>query len=162
MVLEDGEIVITPFEVVINKDTGYAEITLRNITKSDYAFKIKTTHPLNYKVKPSIGMLAGCKSQTIAIEMISTDKVLNLRSHMFLFQFIKSGHTLTAESLKQIFLLKGVKILEQRIGIRYSGPLVNEETEVLAPDKPELIFISAGVFIIYNALLLFRQLLFGI
>ncbi|KAI5159670.1 hypothetical protein NEAUS03_0489 [Nematocida ausubeli] len=162
MASESGAVLITPFEAVMNKDTGHGEIVLRNVTKSSYAFKIKTTHPTSYKVRPTIGIIEGGKSQIIVIEIIDPHIEQDLSTHKFLFQFAEMAQELKTESLRQIFLLKGVKIIEQRVSIRYSSPLVNQEISDSKAQEESPFVVAASVFIIYSTLVLFRNLLFGI
>lgn len=159
---ENSAIIISPFEVILDKETKKGELLLRNITKKDYAFKIKTTHPENYKVKPSMGILDGHKELHVSIELVGHKQIYDLSEHRFLFQFVESAQALTNESLKQIFLLKGIKTLEQKISIRYAGALNSEDAHSTAePNKDIILWLAIG-FIIYCTAILFRKILFGV
>ncbi|KAH9385459.1 uncharacterized protein NEMAJ01_0355 [Nematocida major] len=161
MQVGDNSIIVLPFEVVLERDTKRGEITLRNVTTRDYAFKIKTTHPTSYKVKPSIGMLPGGAEQIVCIEMHTKQESPVLKDHKFLLQFAESMQILTEKSLKHIFQVKGVRTVEQRLDVRYSDALLGRTLDMPQRIGENFLAWLAGLFVFYGICTLVKKLLFG-
>ncbi|KAI5190274.1 hypothetical protein NEMIN01_0973 [Nematocida minor] len=156
-----SSIIIEPFEVVINKETGNGKISLRNVTERDYAFKIKATHPTSYKVKPCIGTVYSHDEVVVEIEISKNTDMYQLHEHKFLFQFVETTHTLTGDSLRQLFSLKSVKKIEQKLNVRYSGPIFSPENSITKEPENNVVPFIAALFITYSTIILIRKIIFG-
>jgi len=53
---------------------SYAPLTIKNVSPSAVLFKIQTTSPINYRVKPSHGRIEAGESKEVQISMLSESK----------------------------------------------------------------------------------------
>ncbi|KAL1517251.1 hypothetical protein ABEB36_001038 [Hypothenemus hampei] len=90
---EDGPLDVTPSTIITFVHEGnelVSTLELRNIDSGHVAFKLKTTSPEKFKVRPSTGILAPGAKESITVTLLpgyqlgglSKDKFLVLSSHL--------------------------------------------------------------------------------
>ncbi|KAI5180907.1 hypothetical protein NEOKW01_1148 [Nematocida sp. AWRm80] len=141
--------IILPESILINRAIKEGSICVSNTSGTDYAFKIKTTHPTNYKVRPSTGILSANSTITITINII---KIEDISKHKFLFQFIPGTKEVLQQNLKKLFSLQ-LNIIEKKIGIHYSTTEPKQEYNWL--------LCVSVIFILYYIIILIKKLVLG-
>lgn len=149
--------VIIPQEVLIRKETGRCVLVMKNISSTDYAFKIKTTHPKSYLVRPCIGVIEHGEEAVIEIELIEKDG--NLSKHRFLVQLAFGPRAFLQDNLQRIFVLSGIEKIERRVSVRYLSDSKPEERPPIEKEK-SLFALLAVLFVLYHLMVLIRKMIF--
>lgn len=173
--MDNEDIVIEPSAVVLDPDTGKGSVTLRNIGVYDCGYKIKTTHPLSYSVRPSTGILK--KQEEVGVFFSikylehETPKQISrkdLERHKFLFQFVGGTRSLIENNLHRLFTKPGIKIIEKRLSVTTTAVPVSDTVSIpdsLRSSSPEeeescvLVLVSLCIIGYYFGLLLQRHVL---
>ncbi|KAI5170625.1 hypothetical protein NEFER03_0084 [Nematocida sp. LUAm3] len=144
-------------EVVLDRKTREGVILMRNGTSSDYGFKIKATHPDNYSVRPSTGILERGAEQVIEIKHIAKSE--NYQSNKFLLQFVMGQRVLIETNLQKLFSLPGIEKIEKRLSVRYA--LERKKNENPVKKEESILLIFSALFITYYLGLLLKKMIFG-
>lgn len=174
--MDNEDIVIEPSAVLLDPATGKGSVTLRNIGVYDCGYKIKTTHPLSYSVRPSTGILK--KQEEVGVLFSAkylgheNPKTLcrkDLERHKFLFQFVGGTRTLIENNLHRLFTKPGIKIIEKRLSVTTTEDMpvtgTAPSTNSLRSSSPEekescvLVLVSLCIIGYYFGLLLQKHLL---
>lgn len=158
--MDRDKIALEPAEILISRDTKEGSITLRNTSGMDCGFKVKTTHPASYNVRPCLGVIERGKAVAVSISLQRTDEHLSL--HKFQLQFVAGTKVLLEENLARLFTLPGMELIEKRVGVRYA----DEEKMALEgfrmDNEGDLPFFVCVVIVLYYLLILLRKLVFGV
>lgn len=114
--MADIKILPTSF-LKINKDSLIGYLQIKSTSLERKAFKIKTTRPKDYIVKPSIGIIQQDEEITIEINILQSLKIDE--SHKFAIEIFKINWRQSTETLKHF--LKNTQISPQlihRLGCR--------------------------------------------
>ncbi|KAG0440108.1 Vesicle-associated membrane protein-associated protein C16G5.05c [Dictyocoela muelleri] len=80
-----NRIQLIPFStILINPISRKGYLLIKNSSSEPVIFKIKTTHPQNYSVKPNIGIVE--PKDKVNIQMILSEECSSLKSHRFMVQ----------------------------------------------------------------------------
>ncbi|WUR02255.1 vesicle-associated membrane protein [Vairimorpha necatrix] len=120
------DIKITPNSFIkINKNSLFGLLKVSNTSKERKAFKIKTTRPKDYLVKPSIGILEPQEEVVIEINILENYKIDE--SHKFAVEIYEVNWRQNNETLKRY--LKSTQIapmIIHRLGVEYEGNKIEE------------------------------------
>lgn len=107
------------FPSVINQEAVFL-LKVKNITATPVAFKVKTTAPKNYLVKPSTGTIPGNGTADIKITLNKQSVEPTSNSDRFLVQAVKTegGKELTKEEWASV---DKATIQELRLHVVFSG-----------------------------------------
>ena len=115
---------VTPEEIVfpnvLNQEAVFV-MKLKNNSPTPVAFKVKTTAPKNYLVKPSAGVIAGGGTSDVKITLNKQTTDPSANNDRFLVQAVKSetGKELTKEEWSAI---DKANVQELRLHVVFSGP----------------------------------------
>ncbi|OAG31729.1 hypothetical protein NEDG_00204 [Nematocida displodere] len=153
-------IVVHPSDVLLKKDTGLCKLRVKNTGDLDYGFKIKSTHPACYSVRPSTGILLKYDEIEIVIRQ-NRGKDQDMQHHKFLLQFAPATKELIRENLQELFNLPGIEKVEKRLSVLYSSDADVSAGEE-AGEKQSLVFFVASLFVAYYTSMLLKKILFGV
>jgi outer membrane murein-binding lipoprotein Lpp len=88
------------FSKMSNANTPSETLKLTNDSQENVAFKVKTTAPKSYMVRPSFGTLRPQETQEVQIILVSTD-AMSVSEHRFLVQAVPSISSTEAISKDQ-------------------------------------------------------------
>lgn len=116
-----GDIIIIPnSHVKINKNTLFGFLKIVNASLERKAFKIKTTKPRDYLVKPSIGILRSKEEIIVEINLLENIKIDE--QHKFAVEIYEINYRQTIDTLKRY--LKSTQIspfLIKRLGVEFES-----------------------------------------
>jgi MSP (Major sperm protein) domain len=135
---------------------GRGEVKIVNEGNESYAFKVKTTDPALYTVKPSVGILPGKSALVLKVQRL---KELGEKgdpgSNKFLFRFTPCNKRMKAEELRELFNLKGIEVIDRKVDVRM------EEEKMYRQMEGSFILSIATVAIAYNLLVLLKNMVLG-
>jgi DNA-directed RNA polymerase I, II, and III subunit RPABC2 len=120
-------VTVTPGEItfpnVLNQEAVFM-LKVTNTTSSAVAFKVKTTAPKNYLVKPSAGVLAANGDAEIKITLNKQTSDPSANNDRFLVQAVKSstGKDLTKEEWQAV---EKSSVQELRLHVVFGGSAVS-------------------------------------
>lgn len=155
------EDVAVPQEILINRETGRSVLVLKNVSPLDYAFKVKTTHPKSFHVRPYIGVIEGGEEATIEIELIG--KVESLSQYRFLVQLVVGPRSFIRDNLQRLFMLSGIEKIERRVTLRYlcEDQKQLETKELSETPEKSLFSLLVIIFILYYFISFLWKMLIG-
>lgn len=159
--MEAEKLQISPEAALLNKKTGAASLEITNRAEVSYAFKIKTTHPAIYSVKPSIGVLEKGKSARIEIMNLKMEGAPDVKKQKFLVKFSPCNRQMSPSDLKELFNLKGIEVIDKKVGICYEDELKAESRSGAKKGERNFLFSLILFFVAYQILLLVKRLIFG-
>ncbi|XP_041983923.1 motile sperm domain-containing protein 2-like [Aricia agestis] len=130
------------FNVVNDEITG--QFTIKNMDEGPISFKIRTTSPEKFRVRPSSGVLTGGSSQTIVIVVQPEFQMRNVSKDMFLVMSVQIPKTdLSANELREVWQKSsGSKVDEYRLKCQFPIKEIQKNGKVnedLSIDKPDSI-----------------------
>lgn len=136
---------INPSNLIIFKtdnDEVTGQFTITNMDESAVSFKIRTTSPEKFRVRPSSGTLTPNASQTILIVVQSGFQLRSMVKDMFLVMSVQIPKTeLTAKELSEIWQnSSGSKVDEYRLKCQFpikDLPKNGNTVEVKSQQKPD-------------------------
>lgn len=155
-----GDIKILPTSFLkIDKDLLIGYLQIKSTSLERKAFKIKTTRPKDYIVKPSIGIIQPDEEITIEINLLQNLKIDE--SHKFAIEIFEINWRQSIETLKHF--LKNTQIspiIIHRLGVEY------EETKKFnMPVHEELsIYVVSGcsLYLCIMTFFLFSKLFYSV
>jgi hypothetical protein len=134
-------VTVTPEEItfpnVLNQEAVFM-LKLKNTSSSAVAFKVKTTAPKNYLVKPSAGVIAANSDADIKITLNKQTSDPSANNDRFLVQAVKSvsGKELTKEEWQA---LDKSAVQELRLHVVFSGSAASPGTSAVISVAPAVI-----------------------
>ncbi|KAI5192004.1 hypothetical protein NECID01_1741 [Nematocida sp. AWRm77] len=158
----NGEkITLEPSEILIERKTKEGKLTLKNMSSEDYGFKIKTTHPTHYNVRPCLGVVERGKAVEVYVVLLRPEEYLG--THKFQIQLVMGSKILLEKNLSGMFSLPGIELIEKKISIRYMDEITPTTVEGFKIDSEKnLLLFVCGLIIMYYLLILLRKLVFGV
>ncbi|KAK6090869.1 hypothetical protein P3W45_000114 [Vairimorpha bombi] len=156
-----SEIKIRPnFVLRINKEslTGYLEIVSESLERR--AFKVKTTRPKDYIVKPSIGIIQ--PNEEITIEVVLLQSIKIDESHKFAIEIFEINWRQNTETLKHY--LKSTQIsplIIHRLGVVYEEN-TKKVPEPVSKDINIYVSVGCGFYLCMMICFLFGKLFYEI
>lgn len=160
--MEKDGLEVSPKNIVLDKATGTGEVKIINRSNDGYAFKVKTTHPETYSVKASLGVVPKGQEATITISCTKAEKDSDTRGHKFLIKLLPCNARMSANDLKELFSLEGLRPIDKKLSVLYEGALPQDAAQKKKRKIESNFFFSIVViFVMYQLLLLAKKLIFG-
>lgn len=108
-----SEMQFEPSEVLkIHRGDKKSHITIRNLSMEGRAYKIKTTRPRDYIVKPSLGIIMPMEQVSIDVQL--SDNCLPDDSHKFLIEIYEVNKKVSIVNLKSFLKTNRTSPIETR------------------------------------------------
>lgn len=105
--MSDTSIMILPSKFIkIDQATKKGKITLQNNVLSGGAYKIRTTSPKDYSVRPNIGIIKPLQTVEINV-MLNTDTIL--KQHKFMVEVYEFDYKKTLDEFKKVLKEENLK-----------------------------------------------------
>lgn len=155
------ELFIDPESTVyINAKTRRGEITMHNNSVAGKAFKIKTTKPNDYTVRPNIGIIHPL--QKAQVEIFAQEHTTVSSEHKFLIEIYQFDWRKSMNEFKDF--LKDAKqppMIKKLLGIKIQEGGAYNRSAVLTPRKlKDYLEISCLLFLLLQFVQLCSRLLF--
>ncbi|XP_017780152.1 PREDICTED: vesicle-associated protein 2-1-like [Nicrophorus vespilloides] len=103
----DGDLRISPSSVVNfvkDKDEYSSVLELQNVSKQHLSYKMKTTTPEKFRVKPSAGVLSPGESATVVVSIHPAFQLNGCSKDKFLILFLPiESPTMTSQELSELW-----------------------------------------------------------
>ncbi|ELQ75636.1 VAMP-associated protein involved in inositol metabolism [Trachipleistophora hominis] len=131
--MNDSSIMILPSKyVTIDNTTRKGTITLQNNVLSGGAYKIRTTSPKDYSVRPNIGIIKPL--QTITINVILQSECTS-KNHKFMVEVYDFDYKKSVDEFKKVLREGNLKAVCTKILFvedkQVSKPVVTEDNEFI-------------------------------
>lgn len=157
-----SEIKIIPNSLLrINKESliGYLEIASTSLERR--AFKIKTTRPKDYIVKPSIGIIQPNEEITIEIVLLQNTKIDE--SHKFAIEIFEINWRQNTETLKHYLKSTQVSpLIIHRLGVTLEENIKEQVKEPLSNEINIYVLGGCGFYLCIMTFFLFGKLFYEV
>eukprot|EP00866_Antonospora_locustae_P000295 jgi/Antlo1/295/977 len=155
------ELFIDPESTVyINAKTRRGEITMHNNSVAGKGFKIKTTKPNDYTVRPNIGIIHPL--QKAQVEIFAQEHTTMSSEHKFLIEIYQFDWRKSMNEFKDF--LKDAKqppMIKKLLGIKIQDGGAYNRSTILTPRKlKDYLEISCLLFLLFQFVQLCSRLLF--
>lgn len=141
--------------VRVKRNRKSATFTIYNNSMESVGYKIKTTKPRDYVVRPNMGMII--PMQHVQIEITLSENTVPDNSHKFLVEIYHFDWRKSVSEFKHYLkVLSPRPAWTSRIGILYEEEKSKEEA-VDVPAEGRTVILLAHLYIILNAMYLFYK-----
>lgn len=156
----ESDIKITHNTIQIDRSSRKASIIIKSETTEGRAYKIKTTHPKQYIVEPSMGIIMPFQETNINVKLnVLGDELinnLNLDEHKFKIELYKFDWRRSVDNLKMLLKDSNVKHLERKLDVEIVGSYFKKGGQVFEmKDYVTLAFLGI-FFLLFSKVILFE------
>lgn len=141
-----SEMQFEPSDVLkIHRGDKKSQISIRNLSMECKAYKIKTTKPRDYIVKPSLGIIM--PMEQVSIDVQPSENCLPDDSHKFLIEIYKIDRKIPLVNLKSYLKTHKVTPLETRkLGVSLYIEEFFEKGEISIENKESMLNVLIFAF----------------